>query len=1358
MTEQATTDAYDRPSRMAAFGLFGETVFQFNAQYRRAWLAPHGSGVKSFGRLHAGGQKVAFFVPILFEKSTRNFRWAALASRILDIAEPIGTPTQKTNKEKVDVLQSTLISMLPMVYPAGSTTKEPTPTWKTFTARLIRDDGCAEAVALLEGELWLLRRDVDHPQEVDQSTYAERLFIKDPGHGRFYALCRAIIIIYSSFPMSRFQNLEGLFYRFLQRTGHEADLRGDDILPGDTFNFSGEPDKLKLWLDVRKYTKSHAGWDARPKILNQVDECYDLHSKGRRAEDVEILGKYKQRPHDGYQSFFNESFLFNLLMGKPFSADVTGVAEDGAAQLSFGEELEKRSRVLIVPVYDFWLGGMGVGCVRAVFIVVFDDARTRRRWQRIHLRRLQANFERMSIEMAATAESKALAVPIEPPYDLVRHFLKILVHVQDWEEACVFRGDRGVYRFMREEGKGDDVRSHWRYTQEGCEKGNQNAGVEGEPGGFFMWWTSKDEPGRGMHDLWSADFLPDLTNEERATVSGISIRFRFPNACAVPGDPDSRAFLAESCLRQQLDLMRALIPKVRARRAALRSAVSAIMGRNMSHNIGSHVLARYASEITKTSPGDDQGRDVLVDFLGYLQRRMDFLAEVATSDRAFWSQPVSLKQQLVRFDFRRQCARYWGGADGKISDATLQACRTRLPVLSHITGKENLTANVDFQAVRESEGACATDDPLFDCPGGEVGIHALYIIVENVIRNSARHSGATGGEQIDIQVKAKCDDTGLVEVTIIDPRTRLHEDGTPCHRKGHECTDEECATSRESWAMQRCRIEEIGNDAISLFDAGRRVRLVSVPADINSILTDEAFLDEGGAPNPKFWGVREMQICAHYLRHRALSDLESAGGPSLRAAVHPDPSGHEATAGFCLKYVIRLEQAKLLAIIKKGKVEEDERGKPFPPGFTVVSVDTTAPDAAEQLSDVADQLSGYAFVATDDDEIYKWICSAGTSDERATPAGSDFPVRRLRLAKEGEDGLTVDDATDLFCRKDGSEPPAVSAALERLHETLACHDRDSGQRPRWKGRKIAAIAVARDYLKCEQSNGPVSIFESHDEDTGQMINPDWMAKQISDKALGMLWLDHAKEKLFAKIPGLNDDAWGADIPESLFGWISAEGVFQGSPQADLLSSLSSAPAGWELVAAALPRVAILDERVQAEADSNVRGLICKKIWRRMGVWVPERDDDEAKDINLNYPDLAKCREFLEAPLPGGSSQYPINHLIVHLTILEALSKALSDKPIDEVIADLVADTQAANAEIYIVTGRGVPSVARATASNQGRGVQAPRARGARFLPISALLEYLVTRPSKLGLMRVLWSAARPRALDGQTIVRGATHA
>ena len=88
---------------------------------------------------------------------------------------------------------------------------------------------------------------------------------------------------------------------------------------------------------------------------------------------------------------------------------------------------------------------------------------------------------------------------------------------------------------------------------------------------------------------------------------------------------------------------------------AQKSAIAAIMARNMSHNIGSHVLSRVALH-SLTSSGEDEHIDYAQDcalLASYLQQRMDFIAQI-TTELPSWSYPYRFVTQLMRQFFMQQ--------------------------------------------------------------------------------------------------------------------------------------------------------------------------------------------------------------------------------------------------------------------------------------------------------------------------------------------------------------------------------------------------------------------------------------------------------------------------------------------------------------------------------------------------------------------------------------------------------------------------------------------------------------------------------------------------------------------------------
>jgi hypothetical protein len=164
---------------------------------------------------------------------------------------------------------------------------------------------------------------------------------------------------------------------------------------------------------------------------------------------------------------------------------------------------------------------------------------------------------------------------------------------------------------------------------------------------------------------------------------------------------------------------------------ARQSALASVMCRNLSHNVGSHVLIRLACpepdlfDVTKHTAYDGMFNDVkmgtfdqIAYFNTYLRQRMDYLSDVA------YRPPSSLFVRRIRNDLLR-------GLD-----------RTRL-LLNAISGLgENF--KYGFSVDIQSKDRVKCKDNTFDLdvavPNDVVGSHALYNILENVIRNTAKHS------------------------------------------------------------------------------------------------------------------------------------------------------------------------------------------------------------------------------------------------------------------------------------------------------------------------------------------------------------------------------------------------------------------------------------------------------------------------------------------------------------------------------------------------------------------------------------------------------------------------------------------
>lgn len=231
---------------------------------------------------------------------------------------------------------------------------------------------------------------------------------------------------------------------------------------------------------------------------------------------------------------------------------------------------------------------------------------------------------------------------------------------------------------------------------------------------------------------------------------------------------------------------------------SIRSAISQVMARNMSHNIGSHVLSRMVNvdsirkfinathSSTSKSPTENQYKGFLLNndyakdsinliatFNSYLKSRMDFLADITTGVPTVENSKWFYKEVLSGLD------------------------KNRL-LLDRISGISNFNYKIIAKIIRTSEGSIIgektendyalevnatkyeiTDDLMVSIPNDVLGCHAFYIIIENIIRNCVKHGGEdsknkTGSLEnplhicIDIKECTEPEGNELYEVTVYD--------------------------------------------------------------------------------------------------------------------------------------------------------------------------------------------------------------------------------------------------------------------------------------------------------------------------------------------------------------------------------------------------------------------------------------------------------------------------------------------------------------------------------------------------------------------------------------------------------------
>lgn len=344
---------------------------------------------------------------------------------------------------------------------------------------------------------------------------------------------------------------------------------------------------------------------------------------------------------------------------------------------------------------------------------------------------------------------------IEPNTDLLEHFVKYLPILQDWERIMVWKIDKRAKAFLSYCYKRKEDKEN---TWEKCEPKNSSCSLCKIDGGKSYFdelkvWVENEERKHLSSDeadfriknskrkvflekILTQRFIPELYKEDEVRYENFRLIYEYPPYTIFPEDESNSHTLGLYYERQQIDLLRQLAIKrkvmMETKRHGTRAAVAAIMGRNMSHNIGSHVLSRLSEyKDNELETGTKKSKALFI----YLQRRMDFIAQISTTSPS-WT--VDIKWGEILEDFKEQTY-----------------------LLDNIAKFKNLDSK-SIKITYENNDK----DKYVAIPTGLVGCHAFYSILENVIRNSAKYGYVKDGLEFNILLKDY--DNEYFEVCITD--------------------------------------------------------------------------------------------------------------------------------------------------------------------------------------------------------------------------------------------------------------------------------------------------------------------------------------------------------------------------------------------------------------------------------------------------------------------------------------------------------------------------------------------------------------------------------------------------------------
>lgn len=190
---------------------------------------------------------------------------------------------------------------------------------------------------------------------------------------------------------------------------------------------------------------------------------------------------------------------------------------------------------------------------------------------------------------------------------------------------------------------------------------------------------------------------------------------------------------------------------------ASRSAIGSIMSRNGSHNIGSHVLSALSHHVG-TMPDDRM-------LYQYIQQRMDYIANVTTEFPSWTTSTMFVgdmmktffsQKHLLEFISESESLHAYRFRDPNITGAAIQQQEGKIRIfIRRVDRKDRSQNNQDDSAEvtnfihydissstspdSQEQSVSWDKDVALAIPGGVVGQHAFFTIIENVIRNAAKH-------------------------------------------------------------------------------------------------------------------------------------------------------------------------------------------------------------------------------------------------------------------------------------------------------------------------------------------------------------------------------------------------------------------------------------------------------------------------------------------------------------------------------------------------------------------------------------------------------------------------------------------
>jgi hypothetical protein len=628
--------------------------------------------------------------------------------------------------------------------------------------------------------------------------------------------------------------------------------------------------------------------------------------------------------------------------------------------------------------------------------------------------------------------------------------------------------------------------------------------------------------------------------------------------------------ISEFLLSSEIEITNDII---NAHKNAVRAAIAQVMARNMSHNFGSHVL----SNLIKTEVYDDLNDEIIKNSFTVYNSIFDENGVFVHEDSNDVSSPLK-NQQLGYFNqYLKSRMDYLSEVTFGVSNLLttkmmysevmkeLDQVRILLNFISGVSDFKYKFKLVVVDVEGEEKEMTAENDIGVAFPSDVLGCHAFYNIIENIIRNTAKHTKNTG-EVITFTIKFKDVDSngceGIEEASelyCVEIDNGVSEDGI------------DVLVDKQNYRLNQSVLENnsLRSSSLGLLEMEASAAFLR-QIDLPEIESDDYFIDNDNNLFHKRNGKKRLNILKAFAVDLKEEERENEEGKTINVK-----TGR-------LGYRFFMQKPKeFLFVGNWAKVKDRNRLLTY--GVRFVESKVFMDDLIKGKS------FSHQFLIYDDT-----LCKMDKErDEKLKPYDSLLPLRRIH--DDGESAETK--KTDFFTLKGKALLQNLKEfAWERYFEEVIV--KELKNKP--KNNKI----VIQGACNPESKNCQI-VFLDHSNEEQHIKDCKGINKEDSIEA----WVENLVSKTCGKLPEFQKYCKGDGekiVDNYISGIKSGDGIKKRIRQ--------------ELFEAYHNKVIILDERIQKFAEENSEGsskggnklIPCWRLFGSTNVFIPRRPKKDEK--------------------------------------------------------------------------------------------------------------------------------------------------